>query len=223
MESVLILTTKDDSLNHTDIDWLETTLIEQARFIGRLDCDNKQKGNPTKVDRFREVVLSQYLEEALFLMEFVGIPVFAKKTAGSDGAMRGRVTRIDVTDVHNRLAFGKRTKTLAIEYATENGAVVWKKASYAVLSRSGTEFFLNPVRSMLDCDWSIVLNDTSRFELLVLNVPAGSLCMNGESQQGLAARRDVPNYIDLHIDAECLRDRKSGTDFTKFLAWRVGY
>lgn len=219
-ESVVILTTKDDSLNHTDIDWLETSLIEKARFIGRLDCDNKQKGNPVKVDRFREVALSQYLEEALFLMEFIGIPVFNKKPSGAESR---KATRIDVTDIHNRLAFGKRTKTLAIEYAMENGAHLRERASYAVLNERGTEFFLNPKGTMLDGDWSIVLNDTSRFELLVLDVPAGSLCMGREGQQGLATRRDKPEYIDLHIETEHLTDRKSGADFSRFLAHRIGY
>ena len=169
------------------------------------------------------MTLSQYLEEALFLMEFVGIPVFAKKSVGAEAKASRRATRVDVTDVHNRLAFGKRTKTLAVEYATENGATIWKERSYAVLSENGSEFFLNPVRSMLDCNWSIILNDTSRFELLILNVPAGSLRMDEESRQGLVPRRDVPNYIDLHIEAEHLKDRKSGVDFSRYLAWRVGY
>ena len=222
-ESVVILTTKDDSLNHSDIDWLETSLIEKARFIGRLDCDNKQKGNPVKADKYSEVPLSQYLEEALFLMEFIGIPVFSKKAIDKDRSNVRRAMHVDVTDVHSRLAFGKRSKSLAIEYATENGATVWQNRSYAVLSKNGSEFFLNPVRIMLECDWSIVLNDTSQFELLILNVPAGTLCMSGEGRQGLLVRKDKPNYIDLHLEAEILKDRKSGIDFSRFVVARVGY
>ena len=75
-ESVVILTTKDDSLNHSDIDYLETVLIDKAQAINKLDCDNKKKGNPPKVDKFRKVYLGQYLEEALFLMQLIGINVF---------------------------------------------------------------------------------------------------------------------------------------------------
>lgn len=81
-ESVVILTTKDDSLNHSDIDYLESVLIEKALKINRLDCDNKNKGNPPKVDKFRRVYLGQYLEEALFLMQLIGISVFNDATAG---------------------------------------------------------------------------------------------------------------------------------------------
>ena len=78
-ESVLILTTKDDSLTHTDIDYLEAKLIKMANNVNRLDCDNKSKGNPIKVDKYRRVWLDQFLEEALFLMQLIGITVFTEK------------------------------------------------------------------------------------------------------------------------------------------------
>lgn len=83
-ESVVILTTKGDDLNHSDIDYLEAALIERANKIGRLDVDNKNKGNPQKVSKFREVFLGQYLEEALFLMQLIGITVFSEKSTRSD-------------------------------------------------------------------------------------------------------------------------------------------
>ena len=51
-ESVLILTTKDDTLNRSDIDYLEYVLIEKANAIQNLDSDNKKSGNPPKVDIF---------------------------------------------------------------------------------------------------------------------------------------------------------------------------
>lgn len=88
-ESVVILTTKDDSLNHSDIDYLENVLIKKAFAIKKLDCDNKKSGNPPKVDAFRKVYLDQYLEKYLFLMQLIGIKVFSetkkakRKSSGS--------------------------------------------------------------------------------------------------------------------------------------------
>lgn len=41
-ESVIILTTKDDTLNRSDIDYLEYVLIEKANAIQNLDSDNKK-------------------------------------------------------------------------------------------------------------------------------------------------------------------------------------
>ncbi len=78
-ESAIIITTKDDSLNHSDIDYLENVLIDKALALKKLDCDNKKSGNPPKVDVFRKVFLGQYLDEALFLMQLIGIKVFTEE------------------------------------------------------------------------------------------------------------------------------------------------
>ncbi|MBQ8946537.1 MAG: GIY-YIG nuclease family protein [Lachnospiraceae bacterium] len=78
-ERVIILTTADDSLNRADIDYLEYYLIQKAQDSNRLDSENKKKGNMPKVDKFRKPELEQYLEEALFLLELIGISVFSSK------------------------------------------------------------------------------------------------------------------------------------------------
>ena len=73
---IILMTTKDDSFNASDIDYLEASLIDLAEKAGRSDSDNRKKGNPQKVDEFRQAELEQYLEEALFLLELIGIRVF---------------------------------------------------------------------------------------------------------------------------------------------------
>ena len=93
-ESVIILTTKDDSLNHSDIDYLENVLIEKAFDIQKLDCDNKKSGNPPKVDIFKKTLLNQYLEEAFFLMQLIGIRIFVptKKIHGDKSTRKKKET-----------------------------------------------------------------------------------------------------------------------------------
>lgn len=76
-ERVVLLTTQDDSFTRTDIDYLESVLISKAEKAQSLDSDNKNKGNNPKIDKFRKVNLDQYLDEALFLMELIGISVFS--------------------------------------------------------------------------------------------------------------------------------------------------
>jgi hypothetical protein len=223
-ENAVVLTAKDDSLDHTDIDWLESALIQKARSVGRLDCDNRQRGNPVKVDRFKEAFLVPYLDEALFLMELVGITVFCEASADArEQGTRPSSTRIDVADVRNRLAFGKRVKRLAVQYAIDHGAQVTDDNNYAVLKENGEEYFLNPQRSRLSADWTLVLNDTDRRELVILRIPPGSLRMEGDGVRGLAYRRGSRSQIDLHISADGLKDRVSGVDFSKFLVARVAY
>ena len=77
---VILMTTKDDSFNASDIDYLESRLINLAAEAGTSDSDNKKKGNPEKVDEFRQAELEQYLDEALFLLELIGIRAFSQET-----------------------------------------------------------------------------------------------------------------------------------------------
>lgn len=77
---VVLMTTKDDSFNASDIDYLEARLISLAIDAGTSDSDNKKRGNRQKVDEFRQAELEQYLDEALFLLELIGVKVFKKQT-----------------------------------------------------------------------------------------------------------------------------------------------
>lgn len=76
---VVLMTTKDDSFNASDIDYLESRLIGLAGTAATFDSDNKKKGNPQKVDEFRQAELEQYLMEALFLLELIGVRVFKQE------------------------------------------------------------------------------------------------------------------------------------------------
>lgn len=53
-------------------------LIAKADKAQSLESDNRNKGNNPKVDKFRKVTLDQYLDEALFLMELIGVTVFCE-------------------------------------------------------------------------------------------------------------------------------------------------
>ena len=223
-ENAVVLTTKDDSLDPTDVAWLEHSLAEKAGSVVRLDHDKRRQVSPVKIDRSKEALLVPYLDEALFLMELVGITMF--RTASVNALERGTApgsTRIDMADVRNRLAFGKRVKRLAVQYAKDHGVDVTNSNNYAVLADNGEEFFLNPQRSRLAADWTLVLNDTNGRELVVLRIPPGSLRLKDGGTRGLAMRRDSSSQIDLHISADSLRDRASGVDFSKYLVCRVPY
>lgn len=215
-ESVVILTTKDDNLTHTDIDFLEATLIEKAKKIGKLDCDNKNKGNNPKVDKFREVYLGQYLEEALFLMQLIGITVFSDSKASANSL-------IDTLNGRTRLIVGKNAKSEAIKFLNENGIIIDNKATYAVLSDDKASFWANPRTKLLKEDWDIILNDNSKMELIIMKVPADSVKLSSESGEGLFVRTDKTDLIDLKFDAENFIDKKSGISFEQYIVNRVSY
>lgn len=133
-ESVLILTTNDNSFTHTDIDYLESLIIDKALKMKCLDCDNKNKEINPKVSKFQKIVLDQYLSEALFLMKFISITVFNKK---KDLSLN------HISDTRMKLAIGKRAKTDAINYLKTKGIEV-NKPTYAKKSQDKNEFWANP-------------------------------------------------------------------------------
>ena len=221
-ESVVILTTKDDSLNHSDIDYLESVLIEKAFSINRLDCDNKNKGNPPKVDKFRKVYLGQYLDEALFLMQLIGISVF------STGTPKGITTKtpntiLNMLDIHTKLSAGKGAKADAIQYLKESGITLQKKVSYSAKQVDRPEFWINPSVEFLAADWDIVLNNTIAQELIILHIPSNTLTIRTATNAGLYVRADNPDRIDLNIDITTLQDRRSGINFSPFVSNRISY
>ena len=223
-ESAVILTTKDDSLNHTDIDYLESILIDKAFAVDRLDCDNKKKGNPPKVDKFRKVFLGQYLEEALFLMQLIGIAVFSDSKQGHHGKSATASTlTIGTLDTRTRLSLGKRMKGEAVEFLRDNGVDLGKHVSYSVLQSNGQEFWINPQTGMLSRNWSIVLNDNVRHELIALTIPADTISMRSSDSEGLVPRSDKPELIDLLIVRETLVDKRSGFDFSPYTTCRIPY
>lgn len=214
-ESVVILTTQSDSLTHTDIDYLESVLIEKAKSIGKLDCDNKNKGNNPKVDKFREVFLGQYLDEALFLMQLIGITVFSDSKVGN--------TLLNTIDIKTRLALGKRAKTEALSFLNDKGIAINNKATYASLSDDKTEFWANPKIYLLNADWEIVLNDNKKLELVIMRIPANTLSLATENESGLLVRSDKKDQIDLKLNASSLVDKRSKIDFSSFVLKRVSY
>lgn len=220
-ESVVILTTKDDSLNHSDIDYLESVLIEKAFSFNRLDCDNKNKGNPPKVDKFRKVYLGQYLDEALFLMQLIGINVFCADKSATKKQLPG--TLINTIDTSTRLALGKRAKAEAIEFLNSQNVSLSKNVSYAALQQKRPEFWLNPKRDVVNKEWSIILNDTGKLELIVLKIPAGMISIASNEAKGLFCRNDRPDMIDLNISISNFTDRRSAISFEPYLIKRIPY
>lgn len=225
-ESAVILTTKDDNLTRSDIDYLEYVLIERAFSIDKLDCDNKKKGNPPKVDKFRRVILDQYLAEALFLMQLIGITVFsdvrAKKLDKGQKSAPGTPV-INTMDVTTKLSLGKRVKAEAVQYVKDRGVAIGKEVSYAVRQANKPDFWINPKIELLAKEWYIVLNDNLANQLIVLHVPANTIGLKNGKNTGLVARADRPEVIDMTIACDTLIERRGGVDFKPYVVQKLPY
>ena len=211
----VLLTSRDNSLDRDDIAYLERVLIDKAMLNVDYESDNIQRGMADTVSYDRRILLDQDLDKALALLEFIGVSEF----------FSGQEDSLDVT---KRLALGKRTKSEAIRFLADRGVLPGgaSKRTYATLNDRNGWYWMNPDVSLLSEDWSIILNDTRSRELVVLQIPAGTLSVaNGPdgSPEALFARSDKPWQLDLHLKRAGLVDTRSEVDFSQFLTARVSY
>lgn len=213
-ERVIVLTTSDDKFDRTDIDYLESVLIKKATVYNRLDCDNKNTGNPIKVSRFKKVSLEQYLEEALFLMELIGVTVFSDKEPGL----------VLPAKKPSPGEFEIQRKSEAKQFLDEQGYRLAAYWNYARLQESRQEFWANPRVEAIESEWDIVLNNQCEGEIILISVPANYFHLaDKDNDSGLHVRKDRPIYIDLNINKGTLVDRDSKCDFSDLIKCRISY
>lgn len=217
-ERAIILTTSDDSLNRSDIDYIEASLIQKAEKIGRLDCDNRNSGNKQKVTKFRQVELEQYLDEALFLLQLIGVNVFCEISKP-----KSKSEFISVVKNSSQDQIAIRAKSEAIAFLKENKVTVLTNANYASRQPNKEEFWINPSVKALESDWMLILNNQYNGEIIVMQVPAHSFAMRSSDSKGLFARKDQPTKIDLNIRVDNLSDTRSKNSFAEFVMCRIKY
>ena len=220
-ERVVILTTSDNSFDRADIDYIEASLISKASKNSRLDCDNKNQGNKPNINRFKEVVLQQYLDEALFLIELIGINVFSdlekKRSAKNKTELISSIKNCSEEQMEIR------AKKEAIRFLENNGIIVGSNVNYSKRQDNKAVFWINPKTNCIDKDWTLILNDQFKNEIILIHIPVGTFNMKSESVQGLVTRHDKPNRIDLSISADSLIDQRSKCDFSTCQVKRIKY
>lgn len=159
-------------------------------------------------------MLDQYLEEALFLMQLIGITVFSDKKTN---------TLINTIDIKTKLALGKRAKSDAIDHLKNQGILVEKNVTYSTLQNKSDRFWSNPKVNLLEKDWYSVLNNNNDMELFVLEIPAKSLNIQTDKKEGLRIRQDKPNMLDLNIDSRTFIDYGRKINFSPFIKKKVKY
>lgn len=75
-ERVFILTTSNNSLGKSEIDYLEDELIKKSIKANKLNSDNKKSGNKNNLSYIIKAELNEYLKDALFILSFINVNVF---------------------------------------------------------------------------------------------------------------------------------------------------
>lgn len=208
---VVLLTTVGDRFNHSNIDYLESVLIEKAQANHALDSENKKSGNKYNIDRGEQIVLDNYLNDALFLLEFIGVNVFLENNA-KRSTQRIQLVSQKVTQLVQR--------SYAIDFLKKKLDIT-KKPTYAKRSDKKDEYAIDCQESLVHEDWLIVLNDHINYEFTVIKIPANSI--TPEELTLFNRRKDDPKRLSLKIAGATLIENKSKFNFEKYVVEKIPY
>lgn len=218
-ERVILLTSKKDELNQSHITYLEAALIQKAIECGTSDIENKTKGNKHNLDKYEMKLLDQFLDEAYFVLELIGVNVFVKgaKKIGTNHVLppikESTIEQIEL-----------RAKSETRDFLADHGIKLSKFFSYAKLQEKKHIFWINPRTELLKEDWMLILNNQVKNRIYVLSIPANtftcSLVNNGKS---LVIRADKPQYLDLNINENTFIDARSKLSFESFIVKEINY
>ena len=216
-ERVVLLTTQDDSFTRTDIDYLESVLISKAEKAQSLDSDNKNKGNNPKVDKFRKVNLDQYLDEALFLMELIGITVFtgAKKRTVS----RKKKQVITITQTLDEQKDAGYTKPPLPDESLKAGAYV--KTAMLNLQMSGYHFSEEQIAQFSSVEGSKQYTTRNLPMFWMLNEDESSTTTVDQSKVKQRYWKDEFHFGEYRflMYSQWYNDHKHGATRQEFIEW----
>lgn len=127
--------------------------------------------------------------------------------------------------VHSRISTvkcdrGEMRKSLAVKMFRERGITIDKNVTYSSKNRTTYNYWSNPNFSVLEEDWSLILNDWLNRQLYLFRIPRNSI-----SASQLIPRNDQKDLIDIQIlenDPDFV-DRRSGFGFKVFLVDNIKY
>ena len=115
---------------------------------------------------------------------------------------------------------GEMRKTLAVKMFKERGRYIDKNVTYSSKNRTTYNYWSNPNFSVLEEDWTLILNDWVNHKLYLFRIPRNSI-----SASELVGRNDQPDLIDIQIleDNPNFIDRRSDFSFRRFLVDEIDY
>ena len=115
---------------------------------------------------------------------------------------------------------GEMRKMLAIKMFKERGKIIDKSVTYSSKNRTTYNYWSNPNFSVLNENWSLILNDWVNRKLYLFNIPSRSI-----SASQLVPRNDQKDLIDIQIleNDPNFVDKRSGFSFKCFLAAEIDY
>lgn len=208
---VVLMTTASNRFNHSDIDYLESVLIEMAQKNHSLDTENKKSGNKFNIQRGDQIALVNYLEDAMLLLDFIGVAVFGEANTNSE-KQRIHLVSTKVMQLIQRANANK--------FLREKGYIE-KEYSYAKRAVNKNIYLIDPQVSKTENDWIIVLNDIVGYKFTILRIPVNTI--TSKELANFKKRKDDINKLTMIIDGDTLVEKRSGFDFSPYVCEIIPY
>ena len=236
----VVITTSDDSLTHTDIDYMESKFIAKANKNNTLDCDNKTGGNATKVSNMQKIKLDQHIEESILLLEIIGINVLSEvpKKGSVQKSILAPKNKTPPTqqsvqnttfDLYSELKAcdknKKQKKQPTLTFLKLQGFMFGKNLTYAGSQKDKNVFWANPNVNILNNDWDIILNNYSTREIICIKIPANTFTYKQEDcNAGFKTRvKDGTLCLDFNVTQDKFVDIYSKYDLSSYITERIKY
>lgn len=122
--------------------------------------------------------------------------------------------------LRNKTDGERMSKSIAKRLFWRSGYDIASNITFASKNSVAYNYWANPNFSVLQVDWSLILNDLINNKLYLFNIPANSF-----KRDDFLERSDKPYLIDLQIryGDETFTDSRSGISFLRFLKGSLNY
>lgn len=223
---LVLLTSKNNSLNKAGLDYLENKLIKLATETNNLEILNKQIGNTPKVNRFELPELEGFLNDSMILLDLIGIDIFKSNNITINETPKETNTTnqpINETNPSTNSDMKLSSKSDVFDFLIRNNFYVFDTnyTTYASKQEIKKVYWANPNVESLKNKWVLVLNDLQKRTIRILEVP--SLTFSIEGNNKLIVRSDRTYQIDLNLHHETFVDSRSKINFAGFVVKTLNY
>lgn len=168
----VITLSKKNQLDPTMLARCESILIDKSQSLNNLKCNNKKNGDLAYVNSFQESEANEFIEEAIILMNVVGIHIFED----------------DNSILRRKLSEGTRRVNEAIELLRTQGVIISQEYHYCSNASDHTMFAVDVDTRKNEFSWQLIVNNVVERNIYVFNIPKGIL-------SGIRIRKDTNKYV----------------------------
>lgn len=218
-ERVFILTTSNNSLGKSEIDYLEDELIKKSIKANKLNSDNKKSGNKNNLSYIIKAELNEYLKDALFILSFINVNVFEnnKKESINIESLSNLVT---AKSEEQKIT---RNKNEIFSYVKEKTNIdLTKNSYYSKFYIDKNQYWFTLSNNVIAKNLKLVLNNIINQEIIIIEIPANTfnISKNKDNNHFFQTRKD--ERFDLYISPDFI-EKTNEIDLSKFIIKRINY